>query len=110
MVYSILSPSEEISDQYAFNLYTLKDGGAKVGRLLEEKDSEVIIAPNPYDETQTITIQKPDIAKEDLSPISPMPPALLNRLNEQEIVDLFAYLMSGADSEHEIYMGKKKEE
>ena len=43
-----------------------------------------------------------------ISPISPMPVNLLSRLNEQEIVDLFAYLISGADEEHRYYSGKEE--
>ena len=36
-----------------------------------------------------------------------MPSNLLNRLNEEEITDLFAYLMSGGDEEHHYYGGTK---
>ena len=39
-----------------------------------------------------------------------MPPGLLNRLNEQEMIDLFAYLLSGADDEHYYYGGEKGKE
>jgi hypothetical protein len=39
-----------------------------------------------------------------------MPPGLLNRLNEEEIADLFAYLLSGGNKEHEIYGGEVKQE
>jgi cytochrome c1 len=86
----------------------MKDGGARIGRPLEEKNGEIRLGINPYDETMTVNIKKADILKEELSPVSPMPPNLLNRLNEQEIVDLIAYLMAGGDPEHEIYTGEKE--
>ncbi len=106
MVYAIYIPSEEISDQYAFNLYTLKDGTKHAGRLLNETETEVVIQPNAYDETYSITLNKEDIVNEELSPISPMPVGLLNRLNEEEIVDLFAFLQAGGDPNHEYYSGE----
>ena len=108
MLYAIYIPSEEISDQYAHNLYTLKDGSKKAGRLLEETDTEVKIQPNAYDETYSISINKADIEKTELSPISPMPVGLLDRLNEQEIVDLFAFLEAGGDENHELYTGAEE--
>lgn len=108
IIYALFSPNEEISDQYAFTQFTLKDGGARAGRLLEEKGDQVIVGTNPYDETETVSLNKADIVKQELSPVSPMPPNLLNRLNEREIVDLMAYLLAGGDPEHEIYTGKEE--
>jgi len=50
--------------------------------------------PNPYSSTFTTKLEKTSIEKQELSPISPMPPGLFNRLNEQEVEDLIAYLLS----------------
>jgi len=50
--------------------------------------------PNPYSSTYTTKLEKSTIEKQELSPISPMPPGLFNRLNEQEVEDLMAYLLS----------------
>ena len=105
LLWAIYNPHEEISDQYAFNLYTLNDGSKRAGRFVEETNEVVTIQPNAYDATFTMDIPKSDIAEEGLSPISPMPPGLLNRLNESEIVDLMAFLLSGGDEDHEIYSG-----
>ena len=110
MQYAIYIPSEEISDQYANNLYTMKDGSKYAGRLLEESETELKINPNPYDDTYSVNIPKADIVRTELSAISPMPLGLLNRLNEQEIVDLFAFLMAGGDKNHEIYTGEEAAE
>jgi hypothetical protein len=37
------------------------------------------------------------------SKISPMPVGLLNPLTKEEILDLFAYVLSGGDLKHEIF-------
>lgn len=110
IIYAMVSPNDEISDQYEYTQFILKDGAARAGRLLEEKGDQLIIGTNPYDATETVSIPKANVVKQEPSPISPMPPNLLNRLNEREIVDLLAYLLAGGDAEHEIYTGEKAEE
>ena len=113
MINAVFSPSEEISDQYAFTLFHLKDGKYMAGRILSEKDGKVTIMPNPYSSTITTEIAVDEIKRRELSAASPMPPGLLNRLNEEEVIDLFAYLMAGGDKEHYYYggeKGKKEEE
>lgn len=103
---AILVPNEAISDQYAFTKFNLKNGDVMSGRVLKNVDDKIEIYQSPYDPTQTSHIAKEDIESQVLSSISPMPAKLLNRLNEQEILDLFVYLLSGADSNHEYYTGE----
>jgi len=110
LINTMTSPNDEISDQYAFTLFHTQDGKKQAGRIMSEKGDVVKISPNPYNPTFTIDLAKADITKRELSPVSPMPPGLLNRLNEEEIQHLFAYLLTGADDTHEIYTGIKKEE
>ena len=94
LMLAAFSPNDEISDQYAFTLFHLKDGKKTAGRILSQEGEEITIAPNPYSSSYTVKLAKNDIEKEEASPISPMPPGLMNRLNEQEIMDLVAYLMA----------------
>ena len=90
---SILEPSKVISDQFAFDLITRQDGTEVTGKIIEEKDEKWIIATNPFDFTQTTEIEQNDIKENKHSPVSPMPPALINRLNPDELKDLLAYLL-----------------
>jgi len=92
--YAVFSPNHEISDQYAFTLFHLKDGKKTAGRILSETDETITIMSNPYSSTYTTKLEKATIEKQEMSPISPMPPGLFNRLNEEEIYNLLAYLMS----------------
>lgn len=100
---SLLSPSEEISDQYAFTSFSLKNGDKVVGRVVREGDEHYTIYRSPFDITQTVDIAKTDVERKELSSISPMPAKLLNRLNEDEVKALFVYLLSGGDTKHEYY-------
>ncbi|UWX54177.1 c-type cytochrome [Maribacter litopenaei] len=103
LILSIASPNDEISDQYAHTLFVLKDGKNLAGRVKSENEDEIVLMPNPFNETYTVNIRKEDVEERGISPISPMPGGLLNRLNEQEIKDLFKYLQSGGDENHESY-------
>ncbi|MGB5320499.1 MAG: hypothetical protein WBN25_15775, partial [Eudoraea sp.] len=105
LTFSIYSPNDDISDQYAFTLFHLDSEKKIAGRILSETADSVKIMPNPLNTTYTVQLAKSSIIKQELSPISPMPSGLLNRLNEQEIVDLFAYLLSGGNENDEVYNG-----
>ncbi|NHF60855.1 c-type cytochrome [Flavobacteriaceae bacterium TP-CH-4] len=107
LLFAIYSPNDEISDQYANTLFHLKDGKKLAGRIKSEEGDSIVLMPNSFNESYTVQLAKSDIEKRELSPISPMPAGLLNRLNEQEVLDLFAYLQSGGDANHEVYSGAK---
>lgn len=90
---AIIEPSKVVSDQYAFDLIIRNDGSEVTGKIIEEKDEKWIMATSPYDFTQTIEVERNNIKELKHSPYSPMPPALINRLNEEELKDLLAYLL-----------------
>lgn len=90
---AILDPNKVVSDQYAFDLITKTDGSQITGKLVDEKDEHWIVAISPYDFSQTVEIERNQIKEKKLSPVSPMPPALINSLNPDELKDLLAYLL-----------------
>jgi putative heme-binding domain-containing protein len=90
---SIVHPNAVISDQYRFDLITRPDGSQVVGKIIESKDEKWIVATNPFDISQTVEIERSEMSKVSPSPVSPMPPGLVNRLNEDELKDLLAYLL-----------------
>ncbi len=103
MLFATYSPNDEISDQYANTLFYLKDDTKISGRIKTETETDVVLMPNPFNDGYTVVILTENIIKKELSPLSPMPSGLLNRLNPKEIKDLFAYLQAGGDKTHEIY-------
>lgn len=90
---SIIEPSNVISDQYEFTEFKLHDGKTVVGRVLNEQDEIFVIAINPFDYSHQIEVGLADIKSKGPSKVSPMPPAMINRLNPDELKDLFAYLL-----------------
>lgn len=105
LMFAIYSPNDEVSDQYANTLFYLKNDQKIAGRIKSDAGDSIVIMPNPFNESYTVTLNKNNIVKKELSPISPMPPGLLNRLNEQEVLDLFAYIIAGGDEKNKIYTG-----
>lgn len=94
IIESIILPNKVVSDQYQFSIITKKNNAIITGKILDEKDLILIVANNPYDLSQTIEIPRGDIKSIKASPTSPMPAGLINRLNEKELSDLIAYLMT----------------
>ena len=96
---SILNPSRVIDDKFRNTVLTLKSGANVIGTVERETEETVTIRTNPV-LAQTTTIQQTDVKSRELSPISPMPPSLLNVLTRDQILDLLAYLESGGDPKH----------
>lgn len=103
MLESLINPSDAISDQYNTTVYSLKNGQSVVGRLMDEDEENYIISQNPYAPELVRNIPKDQVVEVKLSTVSLMPPGTINRLNEEELKDLLAYLMAGGNSEHAIY-------
>ena len=99
----MLYPSSDITDQYGATLYTLKDGSTIIGRTLRSTDETIVVASNPYNLAQETEIPAAEVATSEPSPVSLMPAGLINRLNEEELLDLMAYLVSGGNAQHEVY-------
>jgi hypothetical protein len=49
---------------------------------------------------------KKDVAEKKTSDVSIMFPGTINRLNKEELKDLIAYMVSGANKNHAIYKPK----
>ncbi len=94
---NIMEPSKVISDQYESTLIEKVDGSSVVGRILKEEGDIVEVAENPLNPAQVTTINQSNIKSRAKYPISAMPPALLHNLNQDEVLDLLAYLLSGGD-------------
>jgi len=59
------------------------------------------IMPTPIASGHTLLIDKFEFVRTSKFPISPMMPGLLNSLNQKEVFDLMAYVLSGGDKNHE---------
>ena len=95
---SIIDPSKIISEQYAGNLFTTKQGDTVMGLIVEETKDAYTVLTNPIDGAKKV-IGRQAITSRQISPVSLMPPGLINVLNKEEILDLLAYLESGGNAQ-----------
>ena len=100
---NIVEPSKVISDQYGSETITKKDGSIIIGRIGGETKETLSVMTNPFAPDSLIEIPMADIASREQLPISMMPPGLINTLNPDELSDLVAYLMSGANPDDKAF-------
>ncbi len=94
---NIIDPSKVISDQYDSHEITKKDGSILIGRIVVEENEKVFLMTNPFAPNDHMAINEADIAKKGTRKVSMMPPGLINSLNQDELLDLIAYLVSGGN-------------
>ncbi|KPM48281.1 c-type cytochrome [Jiulongibacter sediminis] len=100
---AIIDPSKTISDQYAATEFQLKNGETIIARIINETDKAYSVSQNPYTPDYLVEVKKADIESMEYSKVSVMLPGLINSLNEEELKDLLAYLVSGGNPESEVF-------
>ncbi len=100
---SLIQPNVIVSDQYSNSVIGRVGGGKTIGRILNEEGDKLQLAVNPFDFSVQLAINRSDILSIDRSPESPMPVGLLNSLNAEEVADLLAYLISGANAKDPMF-------
>lgn len=94
----MIEPSKVIDEKFRSVVLELADGRVVSGVIVEQNEKEVRMAASPLDpqaSQEPIVIANSAIEERFLSMISLMPQGLLNTLDEQEIVDLLSYIVSG---------------
>ena len=89
LVRAIVSPSRDISDQYQWSIVTTEDD-LGVGRILRREPDAMILNTDPFG-YQPLTLVG-EIVSVEPSPDSPMPPGLIDSLDEGQVRDLWAFL------------------
>jgi putative heme-binding domain-containing protein len=97
---SIVNPASVVSDQYASSIITLKNGEVLTGRIIQRDDEQIALMPNMFKPQELKAVPMAEVATVERSPMSQMPPGLINGLNLDELLDLLAYLISGANPRH----------
>lgn len=103
MLEAIIEPNKVISDQYESKVFYLKNGTSILGRLNSEDKTSYFISQNPYAPQTIKEIAKSDVKEIKVSEVSIMPAGTLDALNSEELKDIIAYLMAGANENSPIY-------
>ena len=99
----IMYPSKEINEQFVPTFVTLKNGETLSGVVVNLSGDRVTLNTDLYDPNQRTNVNRNDIESMGPSPVSPMPPGLLNMMKEEEVMDLLAYILSGDDPQHKFF-------
>lgn len=86
---NILEPSADIQDDYKMVVITTRDGRNFAGNIASENNQQLtlkIVGQDP------VVLAKSSIQSREVTPVSMMPPGLLETLSEKEVIDLIAYL------------------
>jgi putative heme-binding domain-containing protein len=93
----IIHPSKEINEQFAPIVVTKQNGETLTGVIVNLSGDTVTINTDLTNPDQRVGIDRKTVQSIELSKVSPMPPMLLSMLNQEEILDLVAFILSGGD-------------
>jgi len=100
---STIDPNKVISDQYAAITILKKNGEIVTGRVANLSGDSLQIVQDMFAPGTMTGVRRADIEAMQPSKVSMMPAGLLSTLTEEEIQDLFAFLLSRGDPNHKMY-------
>ena len=100
---SIIVPSKTISDQYESVTIATSNGRVVTGRIVNLNGDNLMINPDMLDPNNMVNVPRSQIEETKRSPVSMMPLGLLNTLKKDEVLDLFAYLLSRGDRQSPMF-------
>ena len=99
----ILEPSRHVDDKFKSRTVATARGRVHQGFIVAEDETELHITPDPLTNRDMIVIRKVEIDEISLSDVSAMPQGSLNGFDEQQVLDLLAYIESRADARHSVF-------
>lgn len=94
MAEAVVDPNKVVPDLFRASVIETKSGQVYTGRIASETPDSITIITNPEDATKYQTIPIAEIESRTVSTTSQMPKDLLKTLNQDEVLDLMAYLLS----------------
>jgi putative heme-binding domain-containing protein len=101
---SVMEPNKVISDQYAAVVIETADGRTVVGRITNYGGDGITVNTNMQDPNATEEVDRGDIEHMGKADTSMMPAGLLNTLNEEELLDLMAFLLSRGEASNPMFV------
>jgi putative heme-binding domain-containing protein len=104
---SIIEPSRAISSQYEQTEFLLDDDTLVTGRVVDLDEDTLRVQPSSLAPDYLVTVDRRRIVSQRASPVSPMMPHLLDALNQDEVMDLIAYLLAEGDARNPMFSGSR---
>jgi putative heme-binding domain-containing protein len=103
----IINPSKVINEQFAAVNVVTDSGKSYTGVVVNLNGDTLTLSTDLTDPNMQVKLDRKEIEQIEPSPVSPMPVNLLNLLTKDEILDLVAYVLSGGDPQHELYLKQR---
>ena len=97
---SVVDPSKVISDQYQAVIIRTVDGQVVTGRIVNLSGDNLSINTDMLNPSGQVNVHRGNIEAMQPSKTSMMPNGLLDTLQEDEVLDLLAFLLSRGDRNH----------
>ncbi|MBT6848413.1 MAG: hypothetical protein HOA14_13450 [Planctomycetaceae bacterium] len=82
---------------------TTNDGKVYSGRVTNDTDGVLTVSVDAVDPTKTVVVKKSNIDEMAPAKVSLMPAKLLNELNQGEVLDLLAYMLSRGNPQSNMF-------
>ncbi|MCA9033573.1 MAG: c-type cytochrome [Planctomycetaceae bacterium] len=103
LLQQVLEPSAEISKQHQTWIVVTNEGRTLTGLMTDSSDTSVTLVTNPLIPDHKTIVARSDIDEILASDRSTMPEGLLMVFDRDEILDLLAYIQSGANDQDEVF-------
>ncbi|MEL7496483.1 MAG: PVC-type heme-binding CxxCH protein [Planctomycetota bacterium] len=100
---SLLEPSKDVDEKFASTTFLLDSGKTITGMITEESGDVIKIVIDPLAKDKETLINADEVEDSMVSKISPMPEGMVDKLSREEILDLIAYILSGADEKNDVF-------
>ena len=74
-----------------------------MGRITGEEGGILQVAANPAAPGVITEVRNTEVQSRKVSPVSLMPAGLINSMNQDEVADLIAYILSGGDKRNKVF-------
>ncbi len=99
----IINPSKVINEQFVPTVIVTEDDEVITGVIVNLKGDVIMVNTDPVDPFKQTAVDRKTIVSMEPSKVSPMPTNLLGMLTKDEILDLLAYIISGANPKADVY-------
>ncbi|WP_419189829.1 c-type cytochrome [Stieleria marina] len=100
LIDQVINPSKVINEQFSSIKVLTDDGVMHTGVVVNLSGDTFTLNTDLTDPNKRVSIDRKEIELMEVSKVSAMPKGLFNRLTQDEIMDLLAYVISGGNSEH----------
>lgn len=96
----VIHPSKVINEQFSSVLVLTDSGQIHTGVVVNLSGDSITINTDLTNPNQRVSVDRKEIEEMEVSKVSAMPSGLFDRMTEDEILDLTAYLLSGGNADH----------